>query len=108
MPDVAAVALVRGLLYANRLPTELVDDVMDKADYTVKRRLAYPHDPFHGGNAEELRKYLKFCWRVMVDCNMMADALGPRIEWEWSICRILEEQISSLGGRKIRIPDIKD
>ncbi|PCG93600.1 Hypothetical protein PENO1_040590 [Penicillium occitanis (nom. inval.)] len=108
LPDVAAVAFVRNVLYSNRLPTELVDDVMDKADYTVKRSLVHPHDPFHGGNAEELRKYLTFCWRVMVDCNMMADALGVRIGWERLICRILQEQISSLGGRKIRVPDIKD
>ncbi|KUL87933.1 hypothetical protein ZTR_03849 [Talaromyces verruculosus] len=108
LPDVAAVAFVRNVLYSNRLPTELVDDVMDKADYTVKRRLVHPHDPFHGGNAEELRKYLKFCWRVMVDCNMMADALGVTIEWEGLICRILQKQISSLGGKKIRIPDIED
>lgn len=104
LPDVSAVAIVRNVLYSNGLPTELVDDVMDKADYTVKRRLVYPHDPFHRGNAEELRGYLKFCWKVMVNCNMMADALGMKIGWEKSIYIILGAQISSLGGRKIRRP----
>lgn len=108
LPDVSAVALVRHMLYSKGLPVELVDDVMEKADYTVKRRLVYPHDPFHPGNVNELQKYLKNCWRLLINCNMMADALGISIEWEGLIYRSLSGHISSLGGRKIGRPDVVD
>lgn len=108
LPDVSAVAFVRNVLYSNGLPTELVDDVMERADYTVKRRLVHPDDPFHLRNMEELQKYLKYCWKLIVDCNMMADALGVKIEWEDLIYRTLSWQISSSGGRKIRRLDVDD
>lgn len=108
LPDGAAVAFAKNILYSNRLPTELVDDVMEQADYTVKRRLVYPDDPFHAGNKEELQKYLKYCWRLIINCNVMADALGVKIGWEGLIYRILSWQISALGGRRIGMPDIDD
>lgn len=106
LPDGAAVAVVRDILYRKRLPLELVNDVMERADYTVKRRLVYPHDPFHAGNKEELQKHLKYCWRLIINCNMMADALGMKIGWEGLIYRILSWQISASGGRMIGRPDI--
>ncbi|EED16257.1 hypothetical protein TSTA_013570 [Talaromyces stipitatus ATCC 10500] len=97
LPDVASVALVRTILYSKGLPPELTADVMEKADYTVKRRLSHPHDPFHPGNLDELHKYLTYCWRLMVNCNMMADALGINIEWEVYIYRFLTYYISLPG-----------
>lgn len=107
LPDVSAVALVGDMLHSKGLPVELVDDVMEKADYTAKRRLVYAHDPLHPGNLEELQQYLKYCWRLMVNCNLMADALGTGIEWESVIYRFLAGHISSLGEKRIARPDIK-
>ncbi|KAE8550498.1 hypothetical protein EYB25_006725 [Talaromyces marneffei] len=105
LPDVSAVALVRILLYRKGLPVELVDDVMEKADYTPKRKLVYSDDPFHQGNLEELQKYLKYCWQLIINCNLMADALGVKIGWEDQIYRFFLWYISSSEGRKIKRPD---
>lgn len=101
LPDVTAVAFVRSMLYKNGLPVELIDDVLEEADYTVKRRLVYAHDPFHLANVGELQNYLKYCWRVMINCNMMADQLRVKIDWEGLIYRTLSSQLSSPGGRKL-------
>jgi hypothetical protein len=101
LPDVSAVALVRDMLYDKGLPAELISDVMENADYTVKRRLVFANDPFYPGNINELQKYLKYCWQLLINCNMMADALGVKIDWEHLIYRFLAVHMSSLGEKKI-------
>ncbi|KAH8696549.1 hypothetical protein BGW36DRAFT_321877 [Talaromyces proteolyticus] len=101
LPDIFAVAVVRDVLRLKSLPEELVYDVMERADYTVKRRLIYPDDPFHPGNRDELQRYLKYCWQLVVNCNMMAEELEVSIEWDDLIYKFLSTFLSSPGGRKI-------
>jgi hypothetical protein len=66
------------------LPAELVSEIMDTAEYGPIARLEIPDDPFHPANRDELAKYLKYCWQLLVRCDMMATALGLKIPWhEW-------------------------
>ncbi|KAJ5624598.1 hypothetical protein N7510_000907 [Penicillium lagena] len=81
-PGRADVALVQDYLYRIGLPPELVLYVMELAGYEPLGRLSEPHDPFHPSNHEELGRYLTYCWRVLVNCDMMAKALGMELPWE--------------------------
>lgn len=64
------------------LPIELALDVMELAGYEAKRRLNIPHDPLHPYNRKELAQYLKYCWQLLVRCDMMAKALDMKIPWK--------------------------
>lgn len=81
-PGISDVVLVRDYLYQMGLPAELVLHVMELAGYETLGRLSEPHDPFHPSNREELGRYLKYCWRLLVHCDMMAKALGMELPWE--------------------------
>jgi len=80
-PAPSDIPQVRQILHSKGLPTELVLDIMARADYAPRGRLPVPHDPFHPDNRAELDKYLKFCWEVLVRCEMLATALGMVIPW---------------------------
>ncbi|KAI1112552.1 hypothetical protein F5Y14DRAFT_266862 [Nemania sp. NC0429] len=83
LPHADDLGHVRRILCAKGLPMELVLDIMELADYTAKRRLKVPHDPFHLTNREELVPYLTYCWKILVHCDMVFKALGQReIPWE--------------------------
>lgn len=55
---------------------------MELAGYEHFGRLNEPHDPLHPSNREELGRYFTYCWRVLVNCDMMAKALGMKLPWE--------------------------
>lgn len=67
------------------LPPELSTEVLKLADYTMKRRLVVPDDPLHPNNAVELQKYLNYCWQLLIRTDLVARALGRRIQWEEEI-----------------------
>lgn len=98
-PGRCDVPQVQGILYSKGLPMELVLQIMNLAEYTPRGRLWVPHHPFHRGNWDELEKYLKFCWHVLVRCDMMASALGMVIPWQELVSRTLIELFDCCTGR---------
>ena len=91
---------VQRILHSKGLPMELVLDIMDLAEYTPSGgRLWVPHHPFHRDNWDELEKYLKFCWQVLVRCDMMASALGMVIPWQELVSGTLRELFDCCTGR---------
>ncbi|KAJ5771937.1 hypothetical protein N7520_002466 [Penicillium odoratum] len=81
-PGLSDVSLVQNYLYQKGLPVELVLDVMELAGYQPVGRLSEPQDPFHSSNRTELARYLTYCWRLLVNCDMMAKAIGMQLPWK--------------------------
>ncbi|KAJ5825941.1 hypothetical protein N7474_003079 [Penicillium riverlandense] len=81
-PHLSDVNLVRSFLRRKGLPAELACNIMEFAEYEPRRRLKKPHDPFHRSNRKELAEYLKYCWTLLVRCDMMAKALDFQIPWK--------------------------
>ncbi|KAL8821403.1 MAG: hypothetical protein Q9223_000552 [Gallowayella weberi] len=81
MPTTSDVDEVFLCLRKSGLPSEIVLDILEKADYRWQRRSSHSDDPMHADNREELLKYLKFCWILLVRCDVLAKACGKRIEW---------------------------
>lgn len=94
---------VRSMLCFKGLPVELALDVMELADYTPRRRLNVPHDPFHPSNTEELAKYLKYCWQLLVRCDMMANELGIKLDWEDAVIECVRQlwEAKDLNHRRL-------
>ena len=82
--SIADVDAVFGILrFAKHLPTELALEIMKLAAYEPQSRLGVVDDPLHPDNADELRKYLRYCWRLLVHCEVLAVACGnKKILWE--------------------------
>ena len=64
-----------------RLLAEVVLEILERADYRWQRRSPYSADPMHSNNREELLKYLRFCWVLLVRCDLLAKACGKRTDW---------------------------
>lgn len=92
----SAVRQVQETLYSKGLPMELVLEIMGWAGYTEdpNARLEVPHDPFHPENREELAKYLRYCWQLLVRCDMLAAALGKAIPWRYLISKAMIDLFS--------------
>ncbi|KFY41490.1 hypothetical protein V494_02970 [Pseudogymnoascus sp. VKM F-4513 (FW-928)] len=97
MPLKSDIPVVTRYLQQKGLPLELALDILDRAEYIPRRRLLIPGDPLHHENAEELRKYLKFCWKLLVSCNVLAEATGKKIHWVYEITRSIVELWSADG-----------
>ncbi|KAH6664182.1 hypothetical protein B0J14DRAFT_493962, partial [Halenospora varia] len=91
VPFRSDISRIHEYLYRKGLPIELRLIVMEYAEYVPQRRLPVPNDPFHSRNAEELRKYLSYLWKVLVLSDMMVKACGTRIDWENEIGGCIEE-----------------
>ncbi|OBT85276.1 hypothetical protein VE02_06501 [Pseudogymnoascus sp. 03VT05] len=61
------------------LPLEVALEVLDHVEYIPRRRLPISDDPLHPENAEELRKYLKYCWRLLIGRNVLVKGTGGEI-----------------------------
>jgi len=94
MPSVSDVMHVHWCLYSLGLPTELAAEIMDLAAYRPMRRLEVPHDPLDPANREELRRYLDFCFRILVRCEVISRWLGGEIPWD----RLAAEALVELLG----------
>jgi hypothetical protein len=81
-PTSPDIPIVEVYLRRKGLPRELVREVLVLADYKMKRRLVVADDPLHPENAPELRKYLNYCWQVLVRTDVVARAYGRRIDWK--------------------------
>lgn len=89
VPSKADVEIVRALLKSKGLPTELALQVMKSADYTPAGRLWHRDDPLHAENAKELKKYLSFCWKVLVRIDMLVRECGKRLDWESEVANAM-------------------
>lgn len=103
LPHPSDIPRVQQMLFQKRLPSELVLDIMAKADYTPKRRLTVSNNPLHPDNRDELVQYLDECWQLLVQCEMMAmalnDALSPgrqhvpeTLAWSLGCPRYLDQE----------------
>lgn len=94
-PTVTDVAHVHFFLRRKRnMPPELANLILDFADYTPpapppppppshpQRQLPIPHDPLHPGNEAELRRYLTFCWLLLVRTEVLNRERGMETNWE--------------------------
>lgn len=74
------------------LPTELCLTVIDFVDFTPSRRSLVVDDPLHHDNASELRKYLTYCWQLLIRANIVMRSRSLNIDWsnavEWCIQRL--------------------
>jgi hypothetical protein len=102
MPTVDDVLHVRWCLCSLGLPTEIAIEVMDHAGYAPSGRLRRPNDPLHPDNAEELRRYLDYCWNILVRCEVMGRWLGAPIPWERIIAQIMTELLGHGNNGPVR------
>lgn len=102
LPSKLDVRTVLRLLRAKGLPTELALQVLDLAEYTPVGRLRIRDNPLHNENAEELKKYLSFCWKVLVRIDMLVKECGKTLDWESEVadamCTLFE--LGQNGRRK--------
>lgn len=101
-PSIAEAYLVRVILISKGLPVELAVGVMRFVGYEGKRRLTIPNDPFHPSNKEELVKYLNYCWKLLICCDILAKALGKHINRYEEVSQCIHELWSCGGGYWIR------
>jgi hypothetical protein len=87
-PSESDVSLVRGTLCKMGLPVELALDIMELAGYEPKK-LKVEHDPLHPENREELAKYLKYCWQLLVRCDIIATEAGRQIKWYDAVAKCM-------------------
>lgn len=85
IPNHSDIPAVISLLQTKKLPTELALQILEFADYTPKGRLPVRDDPLHIENAEELKKYLGYCWKLLVRTDMLLKANGSWLDWEFEV-----------------------
>ncbi|KAF2019058.1 hypothetical protein BU24DRAFT_476092 [Aaosphaeria arxii CBS 175.79] len=74
-----------------KLPTEIVLMILEFADYTPKGRLNAHADPLHIDNASELKKYLAYCWKLLVRVDMLMKANGTLLDWEYEVAEVIHK-----------------
>lgn len=102
IPNKSDIPVMISLLQMKRLPTELALQILEFADYTPKGRLPVRDDPLHIDNAEELRKYLAYCWKLMVRVEMLTS-----VDWELEVTEVIWKLFGQSCPRMITI-DIDD
>ncbi|KAF2689205.1 hypothetical protein K458DRAFT_125172 [Lentithecium fluviatile CBS 122367] len=88
VPTASDVSAALAIL-TTRVPTELALQILEHADYTAKRRIQVAHDPLHADNVEELKKYLGYCWKVLVRVDMLVKASGHWIDWQYEVTEVI-------------------
>ncbi|CAG5158138.1 uncharacterized protein ALTATR162_LOCUS5002 [Alternaria atra] len=104
MASKADVPIVLELIKTMGLPTELALHIMSMADYTPVGRMFVRDDPLHSANTDELKKYLCYCWKLLVRIDMLCKASGQWLDWEAeatdAICTLFE--MNSPSRRKVQ------
>ncbi|KAF2429031.1 hypothetical protein EJ08DRAFT_591417 [Tothia fuscella] len=98
-PTPVDIPIVDGYLQQKGLPRELTSEILKLAGYEMKRRLVVVDDPFHPDNGLELRKYLNYCWQMLVRTEVVAKAMGCHIEWASEIMQCIWELWGESGER---------
>ncbi|KAJ4290405.1 hypothetical protein N0V90_010621 [Kalmusia sp. IMI 367209] len=83
------VGAVLSMLGQKGLPAELALQIMDLAEYVSVGRTTVRQDPLHVANAEELKKYLSYCWKLLVRIDMLVRANGCCLDWEAEVTDVL-------------------
>jgi len=91
LPVSEDVAIVLFYLRLKGCPTEIGLQILAYAEFKPERRLPIANDPMNLHNREELRKYLSWCWKVLVWCDMLMTASGSRIGWVYEITDVIRE-----------------
>jgi hypothetical protein len=81
LPTLSDIPVVVNYLGEKGLPPELALTILEFAEYVPYGRLDIADDPLHPDNEMELRRYLSYCWQLLVQCDMLAKASGKRISW---------------------------
>jgi hypothetical protein len=100
VPAASDVSAVLSIL-RSRVPTELALEILEFADYKAKRRTPVPHDPLHAENYEELKKYLAYCWKVLVRVDMLVKAGGQWVDWECEVTDMIYALWGVPGSKKM-------
>jgi hypothetical protein len=100
VPTASDVSTVLSIVQT-RVPAELALEILEHADYTAKRRIPVPNDPLHADNAQELKKYLSYCWKVLVRIDMLVKADGRWIDWEYEVTDVMYDLWGVLGPKKM-------
>ncbi|KAF9741415.1 hypothetical protein PMIN04_000801 [Paraphaeosphaeria minitans] len=100
VPNKRDVAAVLEMLGSKGLPVELALQVIAKAEYVPVGRLPIRDDPFHLANAEELRKYISYCWKLLVRLEMLykESVHGLTLDWEAEVSHALYRLFNMGGG----------
>lgn len=94
IPDSEDVDIVLFYLSLKGLPTEIGISILEYAGFKPERRLPVANDPMDPRNREELKKYLSWCWQVLVSCDVIMTSQGNKISWAYE----LRDVISDLFG----------
>jgi len=91
LPVSEDVEIVLFYLRIKGLPTELGLKVIKLADFKPERKLPIAGDPLNLRNRGKLRKYLSWCWKVLVWCDIFMSADGHKISWVYEISDMIGE-----------------
>lgn len=100
VPSKGDVLLAQKIFRALKVPRDITLRILEVAEYTPKGRLQTHGDPLHIDNAEELRKYLAYCWKLLVRVDMLMKENGALVDWEHEVA----EAIYKLFG--VRYPQM--
>jgi hypothetical protein len=99
VPMTGEISVVDQYLRQKGLPAELSIQVLELADYGgLTRRLAVADDPLHPQNHLDLRKYLTYCWQLLLRYDILMKEIGRSINWEEEVTQCIYE----LWGRETR------
>lgn len=102
VPSKVDVVAVLNMLGTKGLPTELALQILDAAGYAPVGRIPIKDDPFHAANAEELKKYISYCWKLLVRLEMLytESIHGLTLDWEAEVSRTLC-RLFNMPGRSL-------
>lgn len=118
VPSKGDVLQVQKMFRTPKFPRDITLRILEVAEYTAKGRLHTHSDPLHIDNAEELRKYLAYCWKLLVRVDMLIKENGALVDWEYEVAEAIyklfgvrypqmsklvkkeEEELARLAGRR--------
>jgi hypothetical protein len=89
VPSRSDILLVETLFGSRKPPTSVIRRILAFADYIPKGRLHAHSDPLHIENAEELKSYLAYCWKLLVRVEMLMKANGTVLDWEYEVAEAI-------------------
>jgi hypothetical protein len=95
LPTRDDIPCVLNYLGQKAMPLELSFTILEFAEYVPQRMLTVEGDPLNAENSQMLRKYLNFCWDLLVRSDMLVKACGKTIGWTSEIT----ECICTLWGQ---------
>jgi hypothetical protein len=91
LPVFEDIEIVLFYLRCKGLPTEIGLQILAHASFKPERRLPVAKDPLNPANREELMKYLSWCWKVLIWCDVLMTASGRKISWVYEVTDVIRE-----------------